>query len=125
MGEPIIRKANHLDDLSDVYPDGSGLLAWNIDNLFVAVDEGKVVGAILFWDSGHPVVYVGHFRVCEERRGAYIGYRLMEAVETWARKHNKLALVGLADEPSYIELARSLGATVSDHPFYLLTRVFV
>ena len=123
MAEPVIRTANPDDDFSELYPDGFFLLPWDLSLVFVAVEEERVVGALIVWDSNHPLLYVDHFRVREEQRGHYIGYRLLEAVDAYAREHKKTAVFGFALDKEYIEAARRFGAIISPFAYTLLTRV--
>lgn len=72
------------------------------ENLFLALDEGKLVGCI-FARPQAGVVYVGKMAVSPGRQGQGIGGRLMQAAENFARKSG----LGVLELETRIELTEN------------------
>lgn len=123
MAEYNVRTANVYDDLTAVYPNGEWKINWNRDNVMVFVEENAVIGAVIFWDSGHPVIYAAHLSVLEGHRQEYVAYRLLEGLEEWCIAHTKVACIWTAKDERWIEGAKRFGARVESGNYTLLTQV--
>lgn len=123
MDEPVVRFALESDDLSEVYPHGEGELQWNRNQVIVATIHRHVVGAVVFWDAGHPLVYVANLHVLAPFQKRYVGYRMIEFINQYCCIHDKAGFVWTSNDHLLIKDAVEHGAIVSAQPYYILTMV--
>lgn len=118
-----VRMACEADDLSIVYGPAVAALPWNRDQVVVAVRAGQLVGAVILWDAGHPVIYVEHWVIVPAARKRLVWARMAQYLDAYGRARGKVALIGTAPDPTYLAMVQRYGATVSTTPTYSITRM--
>lgn len=100
-----VRTARAEDDLS-FWP-GLGRNRLNRSQVLLAVEGQELLGALVYWDAGHDVIFIGDLRVLAETRKRTIVKKLIEAVVALGKPH---LFFHCSPRPAWTALVRKIGA---------------
>lgn len=116
---PVCRLATAEDDLS-ILNIATGQYV-NREQVFVAIMDGKVVGALVIWDGGHSVVKCDNFNVSSDY--PTVGPQIILAFNEWCQQNHKTMMHYVTPSIELTYQAKRRGATVLGPLFGIIYHV--